>query len=47
MNKQRRNTLGEIRAKLEELRDILEEVKDEEECCKDNMPENLQGSERY
>ena len=47
MNKQRRNVLAEIRTKLEELYDILEEVKNEEECCKDNMPENLQNTERY
>lgn len=47
MNKQRRKTLNEIHEKIAEMRDVLEEVKDEEECYRDNMPENLQGSERY
>ncbi len=47
MNKQRRKTINEIYEKIAELRDWLEEVKDEEECYRDNMPENLQNSERY
>ena len=47
MNKPRRKTLADIREKLSELRDLLEEVMMEEEEYRDNMPENLQGSERY
>lgn len=47
MNKQRRKTLNQIYDKLAELRDLLEEVKEEEEEYRDNMPENLQNSERY
>ena len=47
MNKQRRKALNEIYDKLTELRELLEEVKDEEEEYLDNVPENLQSSERY
>ena len=47
MNKQRRKTLNELYDKLAELRDLLDEVKCEEEDYRDNMPENLQNSERY
>lgn len=47
MNKQRRKTLNEIYKKVAELRDWLEEVKDEEENYRDNIPENLQNSDRY
>lgn len=47
MNKQRRKAIEDIvtdiRLKLEEL----EALKDEEEEYKDNIPENLQGTERY
>lgn len=47
MNKQRRKTLTDIYDQIAELRDLLEEVKEEEEEYCDNMPENLQNSERY
>lgn len=47
MNKARRKTLSELRDRMTEIHDILEEVMNEEECCRDNMPESLQGSERY
>lgn len=47
MNKQRRKTLNELYDKLAELRDLLEEVKCEEDDYRDNIPENLQNSERY
>lgn len=46
MNKQRRERLDEAHSKLMEAYYIIEEVKDEEEEAFDNMPENLQGSER-
>ena len=47
MNKQRRKELQKIYELINEAKDRLEMVKDEEEEYKDNMPENLQGSERY
>ena len=47
MNEQRRKELNAIYTLIEEARDRLECVKDEEEEYKDNIPENLQGSERY
>lgn len=47
MNKIRRKSLLEIIDKLEDLNITLEYLKQEEEQYRDNMPENLQGSERY
>jgi ElaB/YqjD/DUF883 family membrane-anchored ribosome-binding protein len=47
MNKNRRKALAELSADLQVLRDRLEELFDEEEEYRDNIPENLQGSERY
>lgn len=47
MNKERRKSLREIQSKLERLGEDLEALKEEEEEYRDNMPENLQESERY
>lgn len=47
MNKIRRKALQEIYDKLSDLREELETIKDEEDESLENMPENLQGSERY
>ena len=47
MNKIRRKQLAAIMEKLEELKADLETLKEEEEDYRDNMPENLWGSERY
>lgn len=47
MNKARRKTLAEIADQLEALKGELESVLSEEEEYRDNIPENLQGSERY
>lgn len=47
MNKIRRKTLEQVYEKLADIRDIIDEVKDEEACAKDNLPESLEGSERY
>lgn len=47
MNKVRRKRLTEIKEKLEMLQNELEDIADEEEDYRDNIPENLQGSERY
>lgn len=47
MNKIRRKALQEIYDKLSDLQEELETIKDEEDESRENMPENLQGSERY
>lgn len=47
MNKYRRKSLQDIIDQLEELKGSLEDLQAEEEEYRDNMPENLQGSERY
>lgn len=47
MNKERRKTLQEIYDIIVEAKDNLSAVCDEETEYKDNMPENLQNSERY
>lgn len=47
MNKIRRKALQEIYDKLSDLREELETIKDEEDESRENIPENLQGSERY
>lgn len=47
MNNLRRKTLQDLYNIIADAKDNLDEVRDEEECYKDNMPENLQNSERY
>ena len=47
MNKARRKTLQELYDIITEAKDKLDAVRDEEEEYKDNIPENLQCSERY
>lgn len=47
MNKIRRKNLQAIIDQLEELKGSLEDLQAEEKEYRDNMPENLQGSERY
>ena len=47
MNKLRRKALDRIAETLNELYEELESLRDEEHDYMDNMPENLQGSERY
>jgi len=47
MNKPTRKQLQNLIDNLESLRIELEEVSETEEEKKDNIPENLQGSERY
>lgn len=47
MNKERRKSLQSIVDQLEELKGTLDDLKLEEEGYRDNMPENMQGSERY
>lgn len=54
MNKERRKqldvaleTINEIQDRIEELQQMVEEIRDEEQEYLDNIPENLQSSERY
>lgn len=47
MNKIRRKALNAIQEQIDTLRGELECLMEEEEEYRDNMPENLQGSERY
>ena len=47
MNKLRRKNLREITDQLEMLQELLQELQEQEEEYRDNMPENLQGSEKY
>lgn len=47
MNKQRRKQLEEVSELIENAKCILEELRDEETEYRDNIPENLQGSEKY
>lgn len=46
MNKNRRLKLTLARSYLEKAVSIVEAAKDEEQDCIDNLPENLQNSER-
>lgn len=47
MNNNQRKELQKIVDKIEDLRIEVEYIRDEEQDKIDNMPENLQGSERY
>lgn len=47
MNKVRRKNLQSIIDRLEDIKADLEEITYEEEKYRDNIPENLQGSEKY
>lgn len=47
MNKQRRIVLEKLAGQITDAKDELENIMGEEEECRDNMPENLQGSEKY
>lgn len=47
MNKLRRKALQEVFDKLSDLREQVETIMQEEDESRENMPENLQGSERY
>ena len=46
MNKDRRNKISKLIDELDSISQLLEELEDEEQECLDNMPENLQDSER-
>jgi len=47
MNKDRRKNLQAVIDAITEANETLETLKEEEEEYRDNMPENLQDSERY
>lgn len=47
MNKLRRKSLQVLSEKLDELKSELEDIQQQEEEYRDNIPENLQGSDRY
>ena len=47
MNKLRRANLEKVMKSIDDAMSELECLKGEEEEYRDNMPENLQGSERY
>ena len=47
MNKARRKLIAAAIESLETLKDIVEEVHDAEEEAFNNLPESLEGSDRY
>jgi hypothetical protein len=47
MNKVRRKALREIAEQIGTLRDELETLHDEEDEYRENIPESLQGGEKY
>ena len=47
MNKERRERIQEVVDQIGVLCQELEELRDEEQEYMNNMPENLQGSEKY
>ena len=47
MNKVRRKALADLVEQFEVLKEELDSLMEVEEEYRDNMPENLQGSERY
>lgn len=47
MNKIRRKSLRNLVEQFEVLQNTLDELREEEQDCLDNIPDNLQGSDRY
>lgn len=54
MNKERRKSIDRVINEIEKLKELyasiveeVEEIRDEESDYLDNIPENLQGSDRY
>ena len=47
MNKERRKELQKLYDIIADAKDNLDILRDEEEEYKENIPENLQGSQRY
>lgn len=47
MNKERRKRVNEAIQRIEEAKSEIEDILDEETEYRDNIPENMQQSERY
>jgi hypothetical protein len=47
MNNNQRKELAKIIDRIEDIKNDIEYVRDEEQEKIDNLPENLQGSEKY
>jgi len=47
MNNARRKQIAELVEQIDNLKTSLEDIQNDEECYRDEMPENLQGSERF
>lgn len=47
MNNERRKTIGQVIANLENEKSSIEYEAEAEQEYADNMPENMQGSEKY
>ena len=46
MNKNRRKRIADLRARIDIIKNELEEVMEEEQDARDNLPNNLQDSEK-
>ena len=47
INNKKREILSSVISKIDDAKNWLQGVLDDEENCLNNMPENLEGSERY
>lgn len=47
MNNIRRKKLAKLYEEIENIKSLLEEIHEEESEAFDNIPENLEGTERY
>ena len=47
MNNIRRKKIAKLQEQLEEIKSLLEEIAEEEEEAFNNIPESLEGTERY
>ena len=46
MNKNRRKRIADLRERIDIIKNELEEVMEEEQDARDNLPNNLQDSDR-
>ena len=47
MNKERRTKIGNVITALNTLRDQVQDIHDDEDTALGNLPESLEGSDRY
>lgn len=47
MNAERRQSIDKAKAALEQVQAEMEVVRDEESLAMDNLPENMQGGEKF